>query len=112
LVSLKDAAVKPLSDLSTHDSPQLRWRSLEVLKRIGPAAQGGVPACLKALEDKEWYVRREAVRALTAVAPKDEQVVARFRDRVTNDEEWTVRKEAFDALRSWGAEGKLEVKPY
>jgi len=104
LVSLKDAAVKPLSDLSTHDSPQLRWRSLEVLKRIGPAAQGGVPACLKALEDKEWYVRREAVR--------DEQVVARFRDRVTNDEEWTVRKEAFDALRSWGAEGKLEVKPY
>jgi hypothetical protein len=104
LVSLKDAAVKPLSDLSTHDSPQLRWRSLEVLKRIGPAAQGGVPACLKALEDKEWYVRREAVR--------DEQVVARFRDRVTNDEEWTVRKEAFDALRSWGADGKLEVKPY
>ena len=104
MVSLKDAAVKPLSDLSTHDSPQLRWRSLEVLKRIGPAAQGGVPACLKALEDKEWYVRREAVR--------DEQVVARFRDRVTNDEEWTVRKEAFDALRSWGAEGKLEVKPY
>lgn len=103
-MSLKDAAVKPLSDLSTHDSPQLRWRSLEVLKRIGPAAQGGVPACLKALEDKEWYVRREAVR--------DEQVVARFRDRVTNDEEWTVRKEAFDALRSWGAEGKLEVKPY
>jgi len=112
LASLGSAAVSELSRLSANRSPQLRWRWLEVVKRMGPAAKEGVPACLKALDDKEWYVRREAVRALAAIAPKDAQVMARFRDRVASDEEWTVRKEAFDALESWGAEGTLTVKPY
>ena len=63
------------------------------------------------LADKEWFVRREAVRALTAVASTDKEVVAKLRDRVANDEEWTVRKEAFDALGEKDRAG-LTVRPY
>ena len=57
-------------------------------------------------------VRREALRALGVIAPKDQQVIAKFREKVEKDPEWTVRKEACDALDRWGAKGNLTVKPY
>jgi HEAT repeat protein len=112
LAEMKGKAVSAVAGLTANGSADLRWRALETLKRMGPTARDALPVCAKALHDQAWYVRREAVRALAAIAPKDEAVAARLREAVQNDEEWTVRKESFDALREWKAHEGLQVRPY
>jgi HEAT repeat protein len=112
LVHLGGVALDVVTELLESESPKLRWQAAEILKLMGDGASAATPKLLARLDDDTWYVRREAVRALGAVASKDQAVIRRFRVCVEKDPEWTVRKEAFDWLANWDASADLEVEPY
>jgi len=65
-----DSDAKPLSHwvaMLKASEPRVRSRAASALGRIGPAAKPAVPELMRALEDKDFFVRASAAEALEKI---------------------------------------------
>lgn len=57
------------------DEPEMRRRSIWIVRAIGPSAEGAMPAVIAALDDEDVNVRSAAIRALYRFPDHARQVV-------------------------------------
>ena len=72
--------------------------AIEVLGRIGPAAEEAVPDLIYALKDDSFYIRTLAARALGQVGPKARAAIPALKDTLYADDP-DERRAAADALK-------------
>ncbi len=89
--------------------PETRYRAAAVLRRIGPAAKGAVPALIEALADEKAVTRSEVLFALGAIGPDAKEAVPAIA-KALKDEEVKVGYAACYALGQIGP-AALEAKP-
>jgi HEAT repeat protein len=65
---------------------EARDDAIEVLGRIGPAAEEAVPDLIYALKDDSTYTRTRAARALGQIGPKARAAIAALKDTLYADE--------------------------
>jgi HEAT repeat protein len=93
--TVPDATIDALAHTTTtHKDPRAREAAVAALGALGH--QGGLPAILKACDDKP-AVRRRAVLALSAYEGPQVDVALQ---RATTDKDWQVRQAAEDLLVS------------
>ena len=103
-----DAVRRLLADVST--PPAVRYRCLDVLTDIGPAAVAALPELLACLEESGMDERRRAAEALGTVGQGLEpgaatRLAARLAALLADDAEGEVRREAALSLARLGRDG-------
>jgi len=94
-----------LSDQSK--STEARWNAARTIGRIGPAADGAVPALIAALDDPEWTIREHSAEAFGDIGPNAAPEAIPGLLRMLNDPVARVRR---DAVRSLGQIGKAALE--
>jgi hypothetical protein len=89
----------------TDPVPGVREQSAEAIGEIGPQAAEGIPALVKALQDSDAMVRRDAVRSLGQMGVAAKGVKAEVQ-ALTKDPDEKVRQAATKAVRLIDPAGK------
>jgi HEAT repeat protein len=116
LVGGKDASeedrqrVRPVLNTLLADSESYtRWKAIEGVLRMGPAAKPLVPALVERLTDPAPYVRRAACITLGAIGPEAKEAIPKLRELAGNPE---LKELAQDALRRIETDTrKVDTKP-
>ena len=102
------AAVSELVGALRDKSSTLRWAAGVVLSRLGPAAEGSVPALIEALKDEWPDIRAQAAHALGQIggAPQDAipAIIGLMQDEVV-----FVREECALALGKFHASAEMAI---
>lgn len=99
-LELDAAQLMPLLTVATSEKSRGRAAAIEVLGRLGPAAEPAVPALIAALADPRSVVRAKAVWALGAVGRQPYLAVPALITTLKNDASISWR--AADALGAFG----------
>ena len=84
-------AVPSLSKALTHENKNVRMRAAQTLGEMKADAAASTEALIKALEDEEASVRREAIAALAAMGPPDE-AIGPIAKRLADEDERTAHR--------------------
>lgn len=63
-----------IEKLQDEKSSESRWRAAIILSFLGGDAKGSIPILIKALDDSNQYVRRDAIDALIKIDPDNDEV--------------------------------------
>ena len=104
------SAVQVLTKALTDNAEEVRSRAAEALGRLGPEAEGAVPALALALQDADPHTRARVAQALACMAPRVKAAVPAL-SRALSDDDAYVRWAAADALGGAGPDAAPAV-PY
>jgi HEAT repeat protein len=96
------AALPQLEKSLTHEEVRVRLASLYVLETLNAGAEPAAAAVVRALEDKNGFVRWGAARVLNNMAPQAAEKAVPALVTALKDDNKTVRLTAVNALRRYG----------
>jgi HEAT repeat protein len=67
----EERTISALAKAASDGDPEVRYRSIAVLSKIGPTAKASLPALKTALQDSEKQVRLRAALSICKIDPRD-----------------------------------------
>lgn len=98
-IGVQSSDVIPILTQALHEqgNDDLRACAASALRHMGPEAVAAVPGLIKALGDKDSYVRRQVLYALGEVGPGAEAAVPAIK-KFVDDEDYSIREHAKGAI--------------
>ena len=103
LLKSGEVLVPALREMMKNEST--RWKSVELLQRIGNAAVPALPELISALSDKNKHIRYLAAKTIMQFGPSAKEAVPALIICITDDHD-SVREFSIKALTRIGAESK------